>query len=220
MASTKKAYDNVALHKIIKKFHQDLIEQMVEKLKAMNELFKLKEGAKIGLQVDATITTIHKGTLSILRPKVEYLQAWLRMMIDEELLKVTPHPNQVLLWRINKIYHLKYLAISLGIKEKNLKVELAFIDLYFDNMAKLKMPPIWDQPNIPMATNIWVENNHNYFDNRVKVDVSRQAMRYILKLKKVAKDAMSRFMSLGWLVDLLIVFRSDIDKLKACPVMS
>lgn len=101
------------------------------------------------------------------------MRAWLRVMTNEDLIKVTPHPKQVLLQRINEICHLKDLANSLRIEQRNLEVELTFIDLHFDNMAKLNIPLILDQPNVPVAINIWVVNSHSYFDNKTKVDLSK-----------------------------------------------
>lgn len=90
---------------------------MEEKLKALNELYKLKEWAKVDLQASVIETSIHKGSLSISKPNAEDLQMWLSVMIDKDLLKVTPHSKQVLIRMINEICYLKDLAISLGIEE-------------------------------------------------------------------------------------------------------
>lgn len=80
VAATKKSFDNVnddnmVLFKIIKIFQKDLLEQMIQRLISLNELYKLKEQTKVELQDDVAATTIHKGSLSILRLEVEDLHA-------------------------------------------------------------------------------------------------------------------------------------------------
>lgn len=165
------------------------------------------------------ITKIQEGTLLVLSLEIEDLRAWLIFMIDKDLVRVTPHPKKLVLQRINEICYLKYLAISLGIKKRHLEVELTFIDLHFDNITKLNMPPIQDQLDVLVSINIWMINNQSYFDNKIDVDVSRQEIRDLLKLKQVTDDAITRVMSLGQLVESLTIFRFNINKLKGFPII-
>lgn len=63
IASTKMTYDNLrkyhtSLHQIMKDYHKDVLEQMVEKLIALGELHKLKEWAKVDLQVEPIVVKI------------------------------------------------------------------------------------------------------------------------------------------------------------------
>lgn len=94
-------------------------------------------------------------------------------MIDEDLMKVTPHLKYVLLWWIINICYLKDLAILLGIEERNLKVEIGFIQYYFNNMNQLNMPNVWDKFDVQASINEWLGNSHGFFANQASLDVSQ-----------------------------------------------
>lgn len=49
----------------MKDYQKDILEQMVEKLMKLNELHKLKEQAKVDLQVRATMAKIQEVTLVV-----------------------------------------------------------------------------------------------------------------------------------------------------------
>lgn len=70
------------------------------------------------------------------------------MIINEDLAIITPHLNKNLLQRIKDICYLKYLLILLSIEERHLKVELGFIDYYFNYVIQLKMPNLLDKLDV------------------------------------------------------------------------
>lgn len=66
---------------------------MMDRLKALNELHTLKEQAKAKLKSRVVLAKIQEGTLLVLRLEVEDLRVWLRVVIDEDLMKISPHPK-------------------------------------------------------------------------------------------------------------------------------
>lgn len=140
--------DYAALQMVIKDFEKDILEHMAKRLVNLNKLFKLKERVKIELQVVIVASKLHEGTLKIIKMEAEELQTLLEVMSDEDLKIVGPHLKHTLLWRINNIYYLKDLEITIGIKGRTLKVEVAFVELIFDNLVKINMPIVWKESNV------------------------------------------------------------------------
>lgn len=82
---------------------------------------------------------------------------------------MSSHSNNDILRRINEIYYLKDLAIFFGIQEPNLRDELGFIDLFFNNMAKMNMLAMWDELDVKARFSKSLTNSQNYLDNKIKV---------------------------------------------------
>lgn len=97
---------------------------------------------KIELQAMTMVAKMHDGALKVPRLQGEDLQTWLRVIIDEDLKKVSLHLKHVLLQRVNDICYLKYLAIFIKMEEHTFKEKVDFIDLFFSNMDKMSMPVV------------------------------------------------------------------------------
>jgi len=74
------------------------------------------------------------------RGKIEEMQSWLRVITDKDLGTMNPRPRQTILRRIMDTCDLKDLALTLKLEKCQIKVEISFVNMYFNSLIQLKAP--------------------------------------------------------------------------------
>lgn len=92
--------DYATLQLTVKYFGKDILEQMVQRQMNLNKFFKIKEYVKKEFQVATLVAKMHDGVLSIPKIEIEDLLTWLKVMIEEDLKKVSQHLKHTLFQRI------------------------------------------------------------------------------------------------------------------------
>lgn len=112
------------------------------------------------------------------------------------------------------------MAILLGIDEERLKVEVNFINSYFNYLLALQMPKLWEDPNVESNAKLWVANSYNYFNKNASIELFQKVVVELQTLKSVVDNILARFLTSGRIHKIFIRFKANIYKLQANLVVS
>lgn len=140
--------DKVKLVQIIKDHRKNLMEKIGERMVSLSKLYYLKKQAKQAIILYDSQNTIQKLALESPRVKNEEMQSWLRVITEKDLATVTLRSKQTFLRRIKDVYDSKDLAFTLDLEKGQLKVEISFVNMFFNSLIQLKAPKLWEEYNV------------------------------------------------------------------------
>lgn len=134
--------DNVKLLQIIKGYQKVFVEQIRERMVILSKLYHLKNQTKYSILLYDALTTLQHLALNAQRAKIKEMQSWLRVSTKKDLTTITPRPKQTLPRRIKQFYDLKDLEFTMDLGKGRLKVEISFVNRFFNFLIHLKSPKL------------------------------------------------------------------------------
>lgn len=207
--------DNSKLLSLINFFRISLVEQVGNRIIALSHLHLLKQQTIQVIKQFHTQNTLHQLALDTPRSFLEKMQSWLKVLTKKDIAKITIKLRQLYLRRIWDICKLQNLVFNMDIDKHQLITELGFINKLFNSLIDMKAPKLWEEQDVQGSDANQVANTIQFLEQSF---FEKQVLD-LQQINELTQEAITIFLHVGRLENILTRFRADIVKIQIFPIL-